>query len=115
MSLRVSHRMIGQPMNTGSQQVRIRYSSTDGTAIAVTDEQILEETRALAAAEGTWTCPEGAACVVAARELRESGWIAEHERVVVLNTGSGLIYPETVPDGVVAQVPVLARDGVVPG
>src|SRR6476469_6086520 len=34
MSLRVSQRMIGQPMNTGSQQVRIRYSSTDGTAIA---------------------------------------------------------------------------------
>src|ERR1700754_1401241 len=26
--------MIGQPMNTGSQQVRTRYSSTDGTAIA---------------------------------------------------------------------------------
>src|SRR6478752_5684505 len=35
MSWRVSQRMIGQPMNTGSQQVRIRYSSTDGTAIAV--------------------------------------------------------------------------------
>src|SRR3981189_47136 len=33
MSLSVSHRMIGQPMKTGSQHVRIRESSTDGTAI----------------------------------------------------------------------------------
>jgi threonine synthase len=48
--------------------------------------------------------------MAAARELRENGWIGEHERVVVLNTGTGLIYPETV--GV--DVPVLARDGQVP-
>src|SRR5882757_414558 len=34
MSLLVSQRMIGQPMNTGSQHVNTRYSSTDGTAIA---------------------------------------------------------------------------------
>ena len=32
--------------------------------------------RRLAAAEGAWICPEGAACMAAARELRESGWIA---------------------------------------
>src|SRR5882757_10128360 len=35
MSLLVSQRMIGQPMNTGSQHVNTRYSSTDGTAITV--------------------------------------------------------------------------------
>src|ERR1700736_6976145 len=35
MSFSVSQRMIGQPMNTGSQHVNTRYSSTDGTAIAV--------------------------------------------------------------------------------
>ena len=32
----------------------------------------------------------------AAIKLRESGWIKSEERVVLLNTGSGLIYPETV-------------------
>lgn len=31
--------------------------------------------------------------------------------MVVLNTGSGLIYPDTVT----ADVPTLARDGAVPG
>src|SRR5437764_8548629 len=35
MSLRVSHRITGQPMNTGSQQVSTRYSRTEGTATAV--------------------------------------------------------------------------------
>ena len=40
----------------------------------------------------------------------EGGWIAEQDRVVVLNTGSGLKYPETVS----VDVPVLPRDGTVP-
>src|SRR5271156_2380401 len=34
MSLRVSQRITGEPTNTGSQQVRTRYSSTDGTLTA---------------------------------------------------------------------------------
>src|SRR5271156_606339 len=34
MSRLVSHRMTGQPMNTGSQHVSTRYSSTEGTATA---------------------------------------------------------------------------------
>jgi threonine synthase len=81
-----------------------------GTAIAVSDDVILSELSALARSEGAWICPEGAACMAAVRELRESGWIGEQERVVVLNTGSGLKYPETVS----IDVPVLARDGRVP-
>ncbi|MBO0845340.1 MAG: threonine synthase [Nocardioides sp.] len=81
-----------------------------GTAIAVTDEEILAAVRDLATAEGVWICPEGAACMAAARRLRESGWIDEHEQVVVLNTGTGLKYPETVN----VDVPVLPRDGRVP-
>jgi threonine synthase len=55
-------------------------------------------------------CPEGAACFVAARQLRASGWIGDGDEVVVLNTGTGLKYPETVA----VDVPVLARDGAVP-
>jgi threonine synthase len=83
---------------------------TDGTAIAVTDESILDELRDLATGEGAWICPEGAACMAAVRRLREDGWIDERERVVVLNTGSGLKYPETVD----VDVQVLSRDGKVP-
>lgn len=43
-----------------------------------------------------WLCPEGAACLSAARALRASGWLGADEEVVVLNTGTGLKYPDSV-------------------
>jgi threonine synthase len=30
------------------------------------------------------------------RQLRSSGWLSGDERVVVLNTGAGLKYPDTI-------------------
>jgi threonine synthase len=101
---------INVPKALGDFLVLRGVRETGGTAIAVDDDAILAELRALAAAEGVWICPEGAACLAAARQLREGGWIGEHEQVVVLNTGTGLKYPETVP----VDVPVLPRDGKVP-
>jgi threonine synthase len=101
---------INVPKALGDFLVLEALRESGGTAIAVSDETILSELSALARAEGAWICPEGAACMAAARDLRESGWIGEQDRVVVLNTGSGLKYPETVS----IDVPVLARDGRVP-
>jgi threonine synthase len=46
---------------------------------------------------GLWLCPEGAALLPAARRLRAEGWIREGERVVLLNTGAGLVYPDVEP------------------
>lgn len=69
---------------------------TDGCAIAVSDDELLKASALLARTEGTFICPEGAANLSAAMKLRESGWIKSDERVVLLNTGSGLKYPETV-------------------
>jgi len=71
--------------------------ATGGTAVSVTDEELLAEQRAVVRLEGTLICPEGAACFAAIRQLRESGWLSPAEEVVVLNTGTGLIYPETMP------------------
>ena len=84
--------------------------ATGGTAVAVTDESLLADQRAVARLEGSFMCPEGAACVTAVRQLRESGWLSEADEVVVLNTGAGLIYPDTVP----ADAPVLAPSGSIP-
>jgi threonine synthase len=50
----------------------------------------------LAAAEGAFICPEGAACVAAAEQLRKDAWIGEDDEVVLLNTGAGIKYPQTV-------------------
>jgi threonine synthase len=100
---------INVPKALGDFLVLAAVRESGGTAVAVSDDVILSELEALARAEGAWICPEGAACMAAARELRESGWIGEQERVVVLNTGTGLKYPETVS----IDVPMLARDGKV--
>ena len=101
---------INVPKALGDFLVLQAVRESGGTAVAVTDDDILAELATLAAAEGSWVCPEGAACFAAARRLREEGWIREDERVVVLNTGTGLKYPETVD----VDVPLLARDGQVP-
>jgi threonine synthase len=69
---------------------------TGGCAIAVDDDQILTAQARLAAAEGAFICPEGAACVAAAEQLRKDGRIGEDDEVVLLNTGAGIKYPQTV-------------------
>jgi threonine synthase len=84
--------------------------ATGGIAVAVTDEALLADQREVARLEGTFICPEGAACITAVRELRDSGWLSGSDQVVVLNTGSGLIYPDTVLSG----PPVLPPSGSIP-
>jgi threonine synthase len=83
---------------------------TNGTAIAVSDDDIVHMQRRIATKEGLLICPEGAATVVAARQLRDRGWIAPHERVLAINTGTGLKYPD-VP---YPQPPLLQRDAELP-
>jgi threonine synthase len=71
--------------------------ATGGTAVAVTDEQLLASQRHAARTEGIWVCPEGAACFAAVAQLRQAGWLAGSDEVVVVNTGAGLKYPQTMP------------------
>ena len=61
-----------------------------GTAVTVTDDELLAWMRLASRAEGVLFGPEGAAAVAAAHKLRESGWLGSDQEVVVLNTGSGL-------------------------
>lgn len=69
---------------------------TNGCAIAISDEDTLAAEARLASTEGAFVCPEGAACMAATEQLLAEGWIKPDERVVVLNTGCGIKYPETV-------------------
>ena len=63
-----------------------------GGAVAVSDQALVEGQRQLATLEGVDACPEGGAAVAAARALAEDGRIARDERVVVFNTGAGVLY-----------------------
>ncbi len=65
-----------------------------GTAVAVSDEQMLDCGIDLAADEGMFVAPEGAACVAALKNLLASGFLKPEERIVIYNTGSGLKYLE---------------------
>jgi threonine synthase len=67
---------------------------TKGTALTVTDEEILQAGKELASLEGIFAAPEGAATVSAARKLAASGWIKPQETVVLFNTGTGYKYAE---------------------
>lgn len=78
---------------------------TGGTAIAVSDGALLTAQRNIATQEGLVICLEGAATIAAAEQLRAQAWIAPHERVLAINTGTGLKYPD-VP---YPQPPLLAR------
>jgi threonine synthase len=71
---------------------------TGGTALAIEDEAIRRALGELGR-HGLWVCPEGAALLPAVRRLRETGWLRAGERVVLLNTGAGLVYPNVTPEG----------------
>lgn len=101
---------INVPKALGDFLVLEAVRESGGTAVAVPDGEILSTVRAVAAAEGAFVCPEGAACLAAAGRLRESGWLSGEDEVVVLNTGAGIVYPNTVA----VDVPVIARDGAIP-
>lgn len=82
------------PAPLGDELILAALAGTGGTAVAVTDSELLAELRGFGRAEGLLLCPEGAAGLAATRRLRATGWIAAGEQVVVLNTGAGLKYPE---------------------
>ena len=73
--------------------------ATGGTAIAVTDAELVDGMHELAAAEGVFAAPEGAAMIPALTAALDRGDIARDERVVLLNTGNGLKYTHLVPRG----------------
>jgi threonine synthase len=98
---------INVPKAIGDFLVLEAVYNTNGCAIAVDEDKIVEEQKKVAQLEGSFICPEGAATFLAAHRLREEGWIKENETVVALNTGLGVKYPNTVD----IEVPVLERNG----
>jgi threonine synthase len=82
------------PKALGDFLVLKAVRETGGTAVAVSDEEILDAMRALARDAGILAAPEGAATLAAARRLRERGDLGADDRVVLINTGTGLKYPE---------------------
>jgi threonine synthase len=65
-----------------------------GTAIAVSDQELLDAGIRLASEEGLFVAPEGAACVSALEKLLANGTLKREDKIVIYNTGAGLKYLE---------------------
>ncbi|HEU4401603.1 MAG TPA: threonine synthase [Candidatus Polarisedimenticolia bacterium] len=63
-----------------------------GAAVAVEDREMIEAVRLVGAREGIDACPEGGAAVAALSHLKDAGWVAPQETIVLFNTGTGLKY-----------------------
>jgi threonine synthase len=68
--------------------------ASKGTALSVTDEELINATGEIGAAEGLFCAPEGAACLPALRKLLATGEVQKNERIVLFNTGTGVKYLE---------------------
>jgi threonine synthase len=66
-----------------------------GTALAVTDDEIMDGVKELASVEGIFACPEGGAALAAYKQLLQTGFLKESDQVVLFNTGSGYKYLDT--------------------
>jgi len=69
---------------------------SNGSAVAVSDEELLGAMREIAQKEGLFICPEGAATLVALKKMLADTLIQPDETIVLYNTGAGMKYPELV-------------------
>jgi len=97
---------INVPSPLGGRLVLEAVRATGGTALSVSDDDLLQFIGTCARDEGLLCCPEGAATLAAVAALRSSGWIAPADEVVVLNTGAGNKYAEAIA----VELPTIARD-----
>jgi threonine synthase len=84
------------PVTIGDYLILDAVRASQGTALTVSDEEMVEGGRLLARLEGLFVSPEAGATVAAARRLRESGDLGTDDEVVLFLTGSGLKHLELV-------------------
>lgn len=81
------------PKPLGDRLILRAVRQSKGTAISVTDDEMMAARAMIAAAEGIQACLEGSATVAALQKLIASGWVKPDECVVCLNTGTGFKDP----------------------
>ncbi|MFY8059230.1 MAG: pyridoxal-phosphate dependent enzyme, partial [Planctomycetaceae bacterium] len=63
-----------------------------GTAITISDDELMQGVYELARLQGVHAAPEGGAVWRAAVHLRDSGWLRPDETIVLFNTGAAVKY-----------------------
>jgi threonine synthase len=81
------------PAAVGDYLILAAVRESGGTALTVSDKEIAEAQLAMARGEGIFPAPEGGATLAALGKLIDRNLVDPEERVVLLNTGTGLKYP----------------------
>jgi threonine synthase len=82
------------PKAIGDFMILDAIRASNGTAVTVTDAELVAAVAEIGKATGIFTAPEGAACLPALRKLIYDKFIHEGESVVIFNTGCGIKYLE---------------------
>lgn len=91
------------PVAIGDYLMLDAVRQSGGTALTVTDAEMMEGVDLAATREGLFLSPEAGAAVVAARTLRARGFLRQEDEVVVFSTGTGLKHT----DLIAAEYPVV--------
>jgi len=84
------------PAAIGDYLILQAIRESGGTALTVTDEEMLEGMRLAARHEGLFVSPESGAAVIAACKLRETGFLQADDETVIFSTGSGLMHVDLI-------------------
>jgi threonine synthase len=91
------------PQAVGDFLILQALRESGGTALSVSDEEMLGEIPRIGKTEGIFFCPEGAACIAALRRLVGDGWIKPTDEVLVINTASALKYLDVLQRNTTAE------------
>ncbi len=91
------------PVAIGDYLILDAVRESGGTALSVTDEEMLQGVHQAATREGLFLSPEAGAAIAATRKLRETGFLRQEDEVVMFSTGTGLKHTDVVP----ADYPVI--------
>ncbi len=80
------------PLAVGDFIIFNILKQSNGTAIRINDQEMLEGVSLLSKEEGIFAAPEGGAVLIATKKLRDNGYIKDDDKVVVVNTGSAYKY-----------------------
>jgi threonine synthase len=82
------------PSAVGDFLILRALRETNGTAVVVSDEELVSAQKRMSQLEGIFACPEGGATLAALEKLLGQGWVSLDERIVLFNTATGLKYPD---------------------
>src|SRR5205807_3913747 len=86
------------PKAYGDYIVLDYVKKSGGTAVAVTDAEMMDSIMEWARDEALFASPEGAASLAAYKKLLANGFLSAKDKVVLFNTGLGLKYIDVVAD-----------------